>query len=75
MIFHLLSQIRKRDADLFGTDILPLPPTCLVTIWSEGSQDTKEYLSYTVPLIGINSDVMEICIQRFLDTSSRSSNL
>ena len=75
MKFDLLLQIRKRDADLFSTEKLPIPPTCSVTIWSEGSQDTKEYLSYTVPLIGINSDVKAISIQRFLKTSSRSSNL
>ena len=48
---------------------LPIPPTCRVTIWSKISQDTEEYLSYNVPLIGIHSDVDELCIQRFSNTS------
>ena len=73
-IFFL--QIKKRDADLFGTVELPIPPTCRVTIWSKVSQDTEEYLSYTVPLIGIHSDdVDEICIQRFLETNNPSGML
>ena len=54
---------------------LPIPPTCRVTIWSKVSQDTEEYLSYTVPLIGIHSDVDEICIQRFLEASNTSGIL
>ena len=71
--WHIFLQIKKRDADLFGTVELPIPPTCRVTIWSKVSQDTEEYLSYTVPLIGIHSDdVDEICIQRFLETSNTS---
>ena len=71
LVLHtcIFLQIRKRDADLFGTVELPIPPTCRVTIWSKVSQDTEEYLSYTVPLIGIHSDVNEICIQRFSNTS------
>ena len=48
---------------------LPIPPTCRVTIWSKISQDTEEYLSYNVPLIGIHSDVDELCIQRFSNRS------
>ena len=68
-VFHVFLQIKKRDADLFGTVQLPIPPTCRVTIWSNVSQDTEEYFSYTVPLIGIHSDdVDEIYIQRFLET-------
>ena len=72
MNFHLLSQIRKRDVDLFGTKYLPIPPSCLVTIWCKESQNADEYLSYDVPLIGIHSDINEIRIQRFLETSNRS---
>ena len=73
VLLHIFLQIKKRDADLFGTVELPIPPTCRVTIWSKVSQDTEEYLSYTVPLIGIHSDdVDEICIQRFLETSNSS---
>ena len=72
-VLHTFLQIKKRDADLFGTAELPIPPTCRVTLWSKVSQDTEEYLSYTVPLIGIHSDdVDEICIQRFLETSNTS---
>ena len=73
LVLHVFLQIKKRDADLFGTVELPIPPTCRVTIWSKVSQDTEEYLSCTVPLIGIHSDdVEEICIQRFLETSNSS---
>ena len=72
-IFFVIKQIMKRDADLFGSDELPIPPTCEVTIWSKGSE---EYLSYTVPLIGIHSDdVHQICIQRYLQTSYTSGRL
>ena len=78
LVLHtcIFLQIRKRDADLFGTVELPIPPTCRVTIWSKVSQDTEEYLSYTVPLIGILSDdVVKIRIQRFLETSNISGIL
>ena len=72
MNFHLLSQIRKRDVDLFGTVDRHIPPSCLATMWCEESQNADEYLSYHVPLIGIHSDIKEIRIQRFLETSNRS---
>ena len=76
VLLHIFLQIKKRNADLFGTVELPIPPTCRVTIWSKVSQDTEEYLSYTVPLTGIYSDdVDEICIQRFLETSNSSGML
>ena len=76
LVLHIFLQIKKRDADLFGTVELSIPPTCRVTIWSKVSQDTEEYLSYTVPLIGIYSDdVDEICIQRFVETSNTSGIL
>ena len=66
VLLHVFLQIKKRDADLISTVELPIPPTCRVTIWFKVSQDTEEYLSYTVPLIGIHSDVAdEIRIQRF----------
>ena len=55
---------------------LPIPPTCRVTIWSKVSQDTEEYLSYTVPLLGIHSDdITKLRIQRFLETSNSSGIL
>ena len=72
MNFHLLSQIMKRDVDLFGTEDPPIPPSCLVTIWCEESQNANAFLSYPVPLIGIHSSINEIHIHRFLETSNRS---
>ena len=62
----------KRDVDLFSIGDLPIPPSYIVTIWCQESQNADEYLSYQVPLIGIHSDVNEICIQRILETSNRS---
>ena len=56
-------ELTKRDADLFGSQELPIPPSCLITVWGE----IAEYLlSYSV---GLDSDTKEICINRFLDTS------
>ena len=76
LFFTVFGQIKKRDADLFGTVELPIPPTCRVTIWSKVSQVTEKYLSYTVTLIGIHSDdVTKLRIQRFLETGTSSSGI
>ena len=65
--FILYAQINKRDADMFGSDDLPIPPSCLITVWAKLAQDTEEHLSYPVSLIGVNCDTEAIYIDRFLE--------
>ena len=55
------------DADLFGSQHIPFPPSCLITIRAKVAPDTEEDLSYAVPLKGIESDI-EIYINRSLET-------
>ena len=64
------TQLNRRDADLFGSQELPIPQSCLITVWGKEADDTEELLSYSVGLKGIESDSKEICITRFLETSS-----
>ena len=64
-IFYV--QIRKRDADLFGSDDLPIPPSCLVTVFAVQIEDTEEHLSYAVSLKGVDNDAQKIYIDRFLE--------
>ena len=44
----------KRDADLFGSNDLPIPPSCLVTIWADLSCNPKRRLRHPVTLTGID---------------------
>ena len=60
-------QIRKRDVDMFGSDDLPIPLSCPVTVWAKEAPDTVEHLSYSVPLIGVDCDGQKIYIDRFLE--------
>ena len=62
----------KRDADLFGSQHIPFPPSCLITICAKVAPDTEEDLSYAVPLKGIESD-LEIYINRSLETVESSN--
>ena len=64
-IFYV--QIRKRDADVFGSDDLPIPPSCLITVFAEQAEDTEEHFSYAVSLKGVDSDAKKIYIDRFLE--------
>ena len=57
--FILYAQIRKRDADMFGSDDLPIPPSCLITVWAKLTQDTVSS--------GVNCDAKHIYIDRFLE--------
>ena len=68
--FNTVIQLRKRDADLFGSkDVdLPIPPSCLVTVWADISCDPKTRLRHPVILTGIDSDTRKIYISRFLET-------
>ena len=52
---------------MFGSDDLPIPPSCLITVWAKLTQDTEEHLSYPVSLIGVNCDAEAIYIDRFLE--------
>ena len=52
----------KRDADLFGSNDLPIPPSCLVTVWAD--------LRHPVTLTGIDCNTRKIYISRFLETST-----
>ena len=62
----------KRDADLFGSSDLTLPPTCLITVWAKLSCDPEERLRHPVSLTGIDSDTRKLYISRFLETSTAS---
>ena len=70
IIIIIITQLTKRDADLFGSQELPIPPSCLITVWGKITDDTEDLLSYSVGLNGIDSDTKEICINRFLETTS-----
>ena len=57
---------------MFGLQQLPIPPSCLITLHAKLTQDTEEDLRYAVPLMGIDSDVSKIFINRSLETSGIS---
>ena len=63
----------KRDADLFGSD-LPIPPSCLVTVWADISRNPKTRLRHPVILTGIDCNTRKVYISRFLETVE-STNL
>ena len=60
-------QLTKQDADLFGSQHLPICSSGLVTVCATQAQDTEQHLHYAVPLVGINSDVKKIFIKRSLE--------
>ena len=57
---------------MFGSQHIPFPPSCLMTIRAKVAPDTEEDLSYAVPLKGIESD-LEIYINRSLETVESST--
>ena len=59
----------KRYADLFGSSDLPIPPSCLVTIWADLSCISKIRLRHLVTLTGKNCNTEKINIRRILETS------
>ena len=63
----ILYQLTKQDADLFGSQHLLICPSGLVTVCATQAQDTEQDLHYAVPLVGINSDVRKIFINRSLE--------
>ena len=60
----------KRDADLFGSSDLPIPPSRLITVWAKLSCDPEERLRHPVTLTGIDCNTRKIYISRFLETST-----
>ena len=52
---------------------LPIPPSCLVTILATCERDTVDLLNFVVPLIGINSEAEDICINRSLQREQSGS--
>ena len=52
---------------------LPIPPSCLVTILATCERDTVDLLNFVVPLIGINSEAKDICINRSLQREQSGS--
>lgn len=63
-------KLRKRDADLFGSAGLPIPPSCLVTVWADVSCNPERRLRHPVALSGIDTeDAKIIYITQFLETS------
>ena len=60
-------QLLKSEIDGFGENILPIPPSCLVSIYAEVSSDTVRVLKYSVALAGVDSKVKQIIITRSLN--------
>ena len=52
----------KRDADLFGSNDLPIPPSCLITIWADLSCNPERRLRHPVTLTGIDCNTRKIYI-------------
>ena len=46
----------KRDVDLYGSQDLKLPPSCILSVWTESSLKPKTRLSHPVQLSGIDSN-------------------
>ena len=68
-VFHL--QLMKRDIDLYGSHDIKLPPSCLLSVWTESSNPKRRF-SHPLPLSGIDSNTRKIYIHRYLETSSTS---
>ena len=63
----------KRDVDLYGSQDLKLPPSCILSVWTESSLKPKTRLSHPVPLSGIDSNTTKIYVRRFLETEDTSN--
>ena len=62
-------QLSKRDADLFGSQDLPIPPSCLFTVSADSTCNPEKPLRHPVTLTGIDSSANKIYISRFLETT------
>ena len=55
---HMLMNIKQlfqNSIDQFGTKERPIPPSCLISVYSTNSTDTVPVLHYGIPLEGIYS--------------------
>ena len=68
--FHL--QLMKRDVDLYGAQELQIPPSCILSVWTDSSLKPKIRLSHPIPLSGIDSNTRKIYVHRFLETEDTS---
>ena len=64
----------KRDVDLYGSQDLKLPPSCILSVWTESSLKPKTRLSHPVPLSGIDSNTRKIYVHRYVDPVEISSS-
>ena len=60
----------KSDADRFGPNDLPIPPSCLITVWAD---KPKIRLRHPLSLTGIHCNTRKIYIIRFLETVDTTS--
>ena len=47
----------QKYIDQFGTEGRPIPPSCLISVYSTNSTDTVHVLHYGIPLKGIDPPV------------------
>ena len=69
----LCLQLMKRDVDLYGSQEIKLPPSCLLTLWTESSLNPETRLSHAIPLSGIDCKIRKIYVRRFLEKVDPSS--
>ena len=69
----LCLQLMKRDIDLYGSQDIKLPPSCLLTVWTESSLNPETRLSHALPLSGIDSKTRKIYVRRFLERSDTTN--
>ena len=67
-IHNFYKQLMKSDADRFGPNDLPIPPSCLITVWADLSCKPKIRLRHPLSLTGIHCNTRKIYIIRFLET-------
>ena len=68
-IIYVNVQLYQRDIDNFGTEEYPIPPSCLISVYSINSPDTVPVLHYGIPLEGVDPPVT-IYIHRALRTTN-----
>ena len=60
--------------DLFGkSDGLPVPPTCMITVFATPGTDTQSSINYCIPIKGVVCNTKQIAIIRMLESSSNIS--
>ena len=72
MCCDLNEQIVRKYIDQFGTKDRPIPPSCLISVYSTNSTDTVPVLHYGILLKGIDPPVT-VYIHRALRTIGQHS--